>query len=216
MRSCILSLHPVGRRACPYPLSVLRLFVSHLVILASLSSIIPLMAQPKQTRDRGIWLSAVIGGSISAPIAAWASFKPVANKINHLITAQIGRVSVSELLSVVFAAFCLLILPAVMSGIAKRWTFFWGLYPALSFCVWVNLEEWAEGGWKEVKSDFLISFLFSLGCVLILSGPVSFFRWLHVRGKRRQAALLASYHAMREAASIPQEGVWPPPPDYTA
>ena len=110
----------------------------------------------------------------------------------------------------------LLVLPGLVSGFARRLTFLWGLLPLSLFLVSVDTEEMVATGVKSVIRDWWISLAIIGGSLVISSGPVSLIRWLRVRAVRRRQATQASYEAMREAASVPQEGVWPPPPDYRA
>ena len=84
----------------------------------------------------------------------------------------------------------------------------------LLFLVGVDGEQVVVAGWRSLKDFYWMPLIIGGVCWLISSGPVSLIRWLRVRAKRRQEAVLASYHAMREMAAVPHEGVWPPPPEY--
>ena len=120
----------------------------------------------------------------------------------------------ANIVSFLSLLFTLLVLPGLLSGLARRWTFCWGLLP-LSLClVFFDVEAWIVKGFKNIIGTGWIDLGIIAICLIVSSGPVSLFRWLRVRAARRHAALLASYQAQRWEASEPQEGVWPPPPEY--
>ena len=175
------------------------------------------MTKPqKQSWDTRAWLIGIIGGSVGGSVTAWATYPPIQNRLNALPHLSfIGKHS-ADILSGVFGVFVVLVLPGLLSGISRRLTFLWGLLPLSLFYVSIELEDYFENGIKSITKDIGAGLLGLVVCLLISSGPISLIRWLRVRAVRRHQALLASYQAMRETASVPQEGVWPPPPDYTA
>ena len=108
----------------------------------------------------------------------------------------------------------LLVLPGVLSGVARRRTFLWGLLPLTLFLAAVEAEDSVESGVSHLAANFWPTLLLSGIGLIVSSGPVSIFRYRRVLAQRRREAAVAALAAQREAASIHQEGVWPPPPDY--
>lgn len=168
---------------------------------------------PKQSWDTRAWLVGILGGSASGSIAAWSSYPPILNRLDSFNAPFVGRQS-AEAVTLVFGLLGLLVLPSLVSGLARRMTFFWGLLPLCLVLASVNLRKWYVNGTHQLVVDWWIN-LASLGAFWVISsGLVSLIRWLRVRAARRHADLLASYQAQRGAASGPQEGIWPPPPEY--
>lgn len=167
------------------------------------------MAEPqRQTWDTRAWLIGIPGGSLSVTCFA-LSFSPrIAAKLNAAMPSG------SDWFGGAAGVVTVLLLPALLSGIARRWTFFWGLIPLALLLVACGFIAQSSHSWKSLSSVFWSLLLFLGVGWIVSSGPVSLIRWLRVRAVRRHQATLASYAAMREAASVPQEGVWPPPPDY--
>jgi len=174
-----------------------------------------MMKPQKQTWDTRAWLIGILGGSVGGSLTAWSTYPPIQKHLNSLPSSLIGHHS-ADLISGVSGLLTLLVLPGLLSGIARRFTFLWGLLPLCLFLVSVDTEDWIENGIKDVTKDWWVSLAITGSCLLISSGPVSLIRWLRVRAVHRHQILLASYEAMRETAAVPQEGVWPPPPDYKA
>ncbi len=168
------------------------------------------MAAQKHLWDTRAWLLGILGGTIGGSMTGRITYPPIQKRVNHL-PGPFGHHN-ADVISGVFGIFTILILPGLLSGLARRRTFWWGLLPLGSFLIFVDLEDWYENGFSSITKDWWISLAVVGGCLLISSGPVSLIRWLRVRAAHRQEALLASYQAMREAAAVPQEGVWPPPP----
>lgn len=166
--------------------------------------------QQKQGWDTHAWLVGILGGVIGGSVMAWATYPPLVRRIN----AATHSPSAAGWISGVMGVVSVLVLPGLVSGIARRRTFLWGLVPLTLFLLMVEAEDWIENGPQSVVKDFWASVLVIGGCLLISSGPVSLFRYGRARARRRHAAAVASLMAQREAASIPREGVWPPPPDY--
>ena len=123
---------------------------------------------------------------------------------------------------------CFLVLPVLLSVIARKRSFLWGLLPLGTLLFWGRLVR-PQTRLLSVSTDigqlwdserFLLyllhlpydwprphvfneALLFLLGCLLLTSGPISLLRWLLKRGERRQTV----------PVSIPKPGdVWPPPP----
>lgn len=168
------------------------------------------MVQQKQGWDTRAWLISVLGGTVGGSVMAWSSYPPVVKHIN----AAVHSSSAAGWVFGVSFFFSLLVLPGVVSGIARRRTFLWGFLPlALGFAA-VEMEDWAENGSKHVAQEFWGSLFAFTCCLLVSSGPVSLLRYGQARARRRREAAAAFLVAQREAASIPQRGVWPPPPDY--
>lgn len=169
-----------------------------------------MVEQEKQGWDKRAWLIGILGGTICGSFAAWAGYTPIAQRLYAVLHLTNGARWVSGI-----AGFLsLLVLPGLLSGIARRRTFFWGILPLILSLVAIDAEDWVENGPKIVAQNFWVWLLIIGGCLLVSSGPVSLFRWLRTRAPRRREAAFAALEAQREAASIPQEGVWPPPPDY--
>ncbi len=170
----------------------------------------------KQTWDTRAWLVGIIGGIIGGNLTVWPSNPTIQAWLNTVYHPSVLAKQGADIVSGVAAGLTLLILPGLVSGLARRLTFLWGLLPLGLFLVSVNTEEMVANGIKSVIRDWWVSLAILCGSLIISSGPVSLIRWLRVRAVRRRQAVLASYEAMREAASVPQEGAWPPPPDYRA
>ncbi len=168
------------------------------------------MAQEKQGWDTRAWLVGILGGMVGGSVMAWVSYPPFMRRIN----AATNFGSAADWLLGVSLFLSTLVLPGVLSGIARRRTFLWGLLPLTLSLAVVDLKNWIVLGPRHVATTFWMSLLAIGFCLLVSSGPVSLFRYGRARARRRREAALAAFAAQREAASIPQEGVWPPPPDY--
>jgi len=168
------------------------------------------MMKPKQDWDTRAWLIGILGGSLSAACFI-LSFSPrISARLNAVLPDG------QDWMGGLFGVLSLLLLPAVLSGISRRYTFLWGLVPLLLFLLCIEVAQAAFNNWQSIGGTFWPT-LSMLGISwVVASGPVSLIRWIRARAVRRHQTLLASYEAMREAASVPQEGVWPPPPDYKA
>jgi len=166
--------------------------------------------QRNQEWDTRAWLVGILGGLAGGSVTAWADYPLVARRLNpllHLGTAAYWISVIAGLLSV-------LVLPGVLSGIARRRSFLWGLLPLTLFLAAVDVEDWVENGAGRVQRGFW-ALLLGLGiCLLGSSGPVSLFRYGRACARRKREAALVAFAAQREAAFILQEGVWPPPPGY--
>ena len=161
----------------------------------------------KQTWDTRAWRVGTIGGGISATCFALSYNPRIMAKQNAALPHG------HNLAGIVFGALSLLLFPAVLSGIARRRTFLWGLLLLLLFLGGTEREQTIDYGWQRLERYYSTA-LITVGISwLISSGPVSLIRWLRVRAAQRRQAALASYEAVREAAVVPQEGVWPPPPN---
>ena len=170
------------------------------------------MAQAKREWDTRAWLVGMLGGIVGGCMTAWGTYPPLERRIN----ATTHSPSASEWVSGVAGFLSLLILPGVVSGIARRRTFLWGLVPLALVIAALDLEDWVEKGAAHTASWFWPSLLIAVISLVLSSGPVSLFRWLRARARHRQEKAQAFVQAQREAASVPREGVWPPPPDYRA
>ncbi len=108
-----------------------------------------------------------------------------------------------------------LAVPAVTSGLARRRTFLWGLLPLVLLVLWLMEIDRARNHMSNFSGTnwWILPTLLTLFWV-ISSGPVSFVRWLLRRARDRQAEALLLAERLRASSSAPQEGVWPPPPDY--
>lgn len=168
------------------------------------------MQRPQKHWDTRAWLVGIIGSGVSVACFVMSTSPHIMVRLNAVLPNG------GDWVSGAFAVLSILLLPAVLSGIARRWTFIWGLIPSLLLLVAIGVKAASDHSWKSLSS-FFWPLLLVLACAwVIASGPVSLVRWLRVRAVRRHQAVLASYEAMREAASVPQEGGWPPPPDYRA
>ena len=168
------------------------------------------MAAQKHLWDTRAWLLGILGGTIGGSLTGWFAYPPLQNRVNHL-PGPFGHHD-ADVISVTAGVLTMLILPGLLSGLARRRTFLWGFLPLCLFFVSVEAEDCVENGITHIGSFWWELICFLAACLLVSSGPVSLIRWLRVRAAHRQEALLASYQAMREAAAVPQEEVWPPPP----
>lgn len=175
-----------------------------------------MMKPHKQTWDTRAWLIGILGGIVGGNLAAWPSNPTIQAWLNTIYHPSVLAKHSADIVSGIAAGLTLLILPGLVSGLARRLTFLWGLLPLSLFLISVNTEVLLTDGIKAVVTEWWVSLAILGGSLVISSGPVSLIRWLRVRAVRRRQAVSASYAAMREAASLPQEGVWPPPPDYRA
>lgn len=163
----------------------------------------------KQDWDTRAWLVGILGGVVGGSVTAWVNYPPFAGKINAVM-----HHAVAVWISGAAAFLSLLVLPAVISGIARRRTFLWGFLPLTLFLAAVEAEDGVESGVSHLTANFWPALLVIGISLFVSSGPVSLFRSRHARAQRRREAAVAALAAQREAASIQQEGVWPPPPDY--
>lgn len=160
--------------------------------------------------DTRAWLVGILGGIAGGSVTAWASYPPLVKRIN----AAMHHTGAADWISGTAGVLSLLVLPGVLSGMARRKTFLWGLLPLTLFLAAAEVEDTLENGISHLTTN-LWPYLLVVGISLILSsGPVSLFRYKRASAQRKHAAVAASLSAQREAASVPQEGVWPPPPDY--
>ena len=106
------------------------------------------------------------------------------------------------------------VLPALMSAISLRRYLLWGLLPPIMLGLSAIGIHLVQHDFLTVRRDFIIIPAYILLSVLFISGPVSLVRFLMARSRRRRAAAQVDFQLQREAASLPQQGVWPPPPDY--
>ena len=111
-----------------------------------------------------------------------------------------------------------LVFPPILSGIARRRTFFWAYLPQVIFGVWLlfaNSPALMRMIFvpESIPPDFALNLLGVIGvCAAIpfvTAGPVCLFRVFRRRAIRRRQAKSA---AMEEAMHEVREGVWPPPP----
>jgi hypothetical protein len=170
------------------------------------------MPNGKQDWDTRAWLVGILGGVVGGGATAGALYPSFAGRID----AAAHSSGASDAIGGLAALVSLLVLPGLVSGIARRRTFLWGLVPLALFLVAVTTEKTITNGLSSLGNakDWGMLLLVLGGCLLVSSGPVSLIRYGRVCARRRRDAAIASLVAQREAASIPQEGVWPPPPDY--
>ena len=168
----------------------------------------------KQNWDTRAWIIGIVGGAIGGGLAAWSLHPMSQRRLDALPQLAPFGFSNGQTVSILLGVLNAFILPGLVSGIARRRTFFWGLLPLTLFVTTRNIEFWIQSGVNEVVTNSGFS-LSTIGiCLLLSSGPVSFIRWLRVRATRHHAAVLESYQEQREAGSVPRDGVWPPPPEY--
>lgn len=105
-------------------------------------------------------------------------------------------------------------LPAVMAVLSRRRFLLWGLLPPFVLAVWAITGHVLRGEFGLIHRDFVIIPFYVILSVMLVSGPISAVRHFRARARLKRESALASLVARREAASVPQEGVWPPPPDY--
>lgn len=165
------------------------------------------MAQVKQGWDTRTWLVGLLGSVACGGVMAYAS-SPLATRINAAAHASDAAIYIFEAAAVLN----LLVLPTLLSGIAQRRTFLWGLLPfALNLTISAIALRITNGLTYGIVFSWL-SLAQIAGGWMITSGPVSLFRWL--RARRRRNVVPAALQAQAEAAAVPSKGVWPPPPDY--
>ena len=174
------------------------------------------MKPQQQTWDTRAWLTGIVGGAIGGGLMAWSIYPSTQDWLNTLPHFAVFGSSNGQTTSTILGIIAAIILPGVLSGIARRRTFVWGLLPIMLFLAARDIEDKIETGSHIVLGNLWFSLLMITICLVSSSGPVSLIRWLRVRAARQRQAAQASFVAMREAASVPQEGVWPPPPDYKA
>ena len=144
---------------------------------------------------------------------AWSVYAPAQAWLDTAAHTSVFGLKLGQAIPIVLGVITAIILPGLLSGFAKRWTFFWGLLP-ISLCVFIrDGEDWIESGFHEDVNNLWFSLILIGLCLLISSGPVSLYRWLRGRGKRHREAQARWIAAQQEAAAIPRDGVWPPPPD---
>jgi len=168
------------------------------------------MTQQKQGWDTRAWLVGILGGTVGGGVVAWANTSPSwkhISMVTHVPYAPDWIMGVTAFLTA-------LVLPGIVSGVARRRTFLWGLLPLILFLTVIELVSRLVNGPTQTAKDYWSILLVIGGCLLVSSGPVSLFRYRRARARRRREAAVASLVAQRGAASVPQEGVWPPPPDY--
>jgi len=171
------------------------------------------MQDSKHGWDTRAWLVGILGGILGGSVLACASYPPLIKQIN----AATHHADAAYWIRVVTGLLSILVLPGVVSGIARRRTFLWGLLPLTLFLAADDLKDrFLLHGPRQVAMTLWVSLLVIGICLIISSGPVSLIRYLRVRAQHRREAALASLVAQREAAMVPQESVWPPPPDYRA
>ena len=164
------------------------------------------MAQGRQGWDTRSWLLGIVGGLVGGSITGWFTYPPLVRKLHAAQSA--------DWISGIAAVLTVLVLPGLVSGLARRRTFVWGLVPLTLFLLAVDIENWVEKPLYSVASNFWASLAFVGACLLVSSSPVSLFRWLLRRAAHKREKAQAFVQAQREAATVPREGVWPPPPDY--
>lgn len=168
------------------------------------------MAQEKQGWDTRAWLVGILGGLAGGGIMAWANTPAGARHVNatvHFANALSWVMGVTAFLTA-------LVLPGILSGIAHRRTFLWGLLPLSLFLAVLDTESRIVYAMSPTAKDYGQILLVIWGCLLVSSGPVSLIRYTRACARWKREAALAAVAAQREAVSIPQDGVWPPPPDY--
>jgi len=166
--------------------------------------------QGNQEWDTRAWLVGILGGLVGGSVTAWVTYPPLERRID----AAMHFSSAADWISGVAGFLSLLVVPGIISGIARRRTLLWGLLPLTLFLVAVELEDGVENGVNHLTKNLWVALLVVGIGLFVSSGPVSLFRYSRARTRRKREAALASLVAQREAASIAQEGVWPPPPDY--
>jgi hypothetical protein len=171
-------------------------------------------AAPKLGWDKRAWALGLILGNLCAIVGAWAGYPPIERALDQAFPIYLLKMHGGQFISTVFHVFCVVILPIAITALARRRTFLWGLLPLALFIFWLRAEGLVANGWTDLTSGFWLSFP-DMGLLLLMtSGPVSLYRYSRVRAHRKDQAALDAYRAQQEAASIPQLGVWPPPPEY--
>jgi len=174
--------------------------------------------QPSQTTepmgwDRRAWAWGFVSGNLAAMLVFILEFPPSAAAISRLFTGTTNVLPVNDVGGVIlFGSY--LLLPGLMSAIGRRLFMGWGLLPlVLLDCWFVGVIAFHNSGRVNVGPSLWAVLLLTAILWLVSSGPVSLTRWLLRRARERRDAARAKQEALRVAASVPQEGVWPPPPD---
>ena len=169
------------------------------------------MQDGKRGWDTRAWLLGLVGGAACGTIRLACDNARFAAMLNRHTASHLSGLPATQILLTLSASAGLIILPACVSGLARRFPFLWGLLPIVAT---ILPSAWVDQSRMRPGNALWVWFAAGIVFWLLISGPVSLFRHLRVRAGRRREAALAALVAQREAASIPQEGVWPPPPDY--
>ena len=161
-----------------------------------------MMQNGKQDWDKRAWVVGLASGSLCG----------IANTVSAISDKTFH--SGSDALGTTATLTANFVLPAVMALLARRRFLFWGLLPPLILVVWVIPARCVLGQFGQVHRDLVLIPVYVLLSVGLVSGPISLVRSIRSRRKQRHIERLAAMKAQQEAASISQEGVWPPPPDY--
>ena len=168
------------------------------------------MQKPKHTWDTRTLLVGILGGAIGGSLTIGAAYTPIHNWLNTF-SVPLSPITAANIVRLFFLFFTPLVLPGLISGLARQWTFCWGLLPLSFFLVFFYLGSWIVKGFQSIVGTAWSDLGIMAICLLVSSGPVSLIRWLRVQAARRHTALMASHQAQSGAGSEPQEGVWPPP-----
>ena len=109
------------------------------------------MQKPKPTWDTRTLLVGILGGIIGGSLTSWATYPSVQKRLDSLPSPLFGS-HTAEALSGITGVFSILVLPGLVSGLAKRWTLLWGLLPLSLILVCADLEDWIENGIKSVTN----------------------------------------------------------------
>ena len=171
------------------------------------------MATPKHNWDTRAWLLGIVGGAVGGSLASAGSAIRLFKSASTTCRGIRGSDTTAPMLSAAHPASSLCwCCPACSAGWRGAGLFCGALCRFAYFSSPLSWKDCFENGITHLTSFWWELLVILAACFLASSGPVSLIRWQRGRAARRQEAQAAAYQAMREAASVPQEGVWPPPP----
>ena len=133
-------------------------------------------------------------------------------RINAILPFQIHSIYPNQIITMLSGVFGVIILPVMLSLLARRRTFLWGLLPTLLVTAWRDIADILNG------QSYRGVLLFNLELLTLLPiftfGPVSLIRYLGARSQhgRNVLAMVGS----KAASATEGGGIWPPPPDFSA
>lgn len=158
------------------------------------------------------WLIGLIGGNVAGLLYVIGNESRVARiHLPHPEGWSAG--SSTTPLVIIAATLGQFLLPALLSGLTRRYTFWWSLVPIVLYNGWAFADTFTSAPFKDIDTFRLILLVRVPLALLVSSGPISLIRYLSGRGRQKQEAALQAAHSQ----TLPQqEGSWPPPPTLPA